>query len=59
MSKVVPNLMLYVPERPLLTGEAAGASLPSYLGLAVVHTLAWVVGLLTLSSLIFRRRDFL
>jgi Cu-processing system permease protein len=59
VSKVVPNLMLYVPERPLLTGEAAGASLLSYLGLALVHTVCWVVGLLTLSSLIFRRRDFL
>jgi ABC-type transport system involved in multi-copper enzyme maturation permease subunit len=58
VSRVIPNLMLYVPERPLLTGEAAGASLPVYLGLAVLHTLAWVLGLLTLSALIFRRRDF-
>lgn len=58
IGRVVPNLMLYVPERPLLTGEAAGASLPDYLALALVHSLAWVVGLLTVAALIFRRRDF-
>lgn len=58
VSRVVPNLMLYVPERPLLTGEAAGASLPAYLGLSLVHTVCWVVVLLTLAALIFRRRDF-
>jgi ABC-type transport system involved in multi-copper enzyme maturation permease subunit len=58
ISRIVPNLMVYVPERPLLTGEAAGASLPAYLGLALVHTVSWVVGLLTLAALIFRRRDF-
>jgi Cu-processing system permease protein len=58
LSEVVPNLMLYVPERPLLTGEAAGASLPSYLLLAAGHTLGWALALLALASLIFRRRDF-
>jgi Cu-processing system permease protein len=58
-SRVVPNLMLYVPERPLLTGEAAGTSLGAYLALALVHALGWIVGLLATASLIFRRRDFL
>lgn len=58
-SRVVPNLMLYVPERPLLTGEASGTSLSSYVALAFVHALGWVAGLLAAASLIFRRRDFL
>jgi ABC-type transport system involved in multi-copper enzyme maturation permease subunit len=58
ISRLVPNLMLYVPERPLLTGEAAGASLPAYLGLAFAHAVAWIAGLLVLASMIFRRRDF-
>ena len=59
IAKIVPNLMLYVPPRPLLTGEASGPPLGSYLGMAVVHALAWAVLLLTLASLLFRRRDFL
>jgi len=59
LSKVVPNLMLYVPPRPLLTGEAAGSSLASYLAMAVLHSLAWSVLLLAGASVLFRRRDFL
>lgn len=59
LSKVVPNLMLYVPPRPLLTGEASGPSLSHYLGMAVLHSFAWSVLLLTCASLLFRRRDFL
>ncbi len=59
LSRIVPNLMLYVPPRPLLTGEASGISLGNYLGLAVLHSLAWSALLLTLASLLFRRRDFL
>jgi Cu-processing system permease protein len=51
--------MLYVPPRPLLTGEAAGTSLWSYLGLAGLQALGWSLGLLGVASLIFRRRDFL
>ena len=59
LSKVVPNLMLYVPARPLLTGEAAGVPLWTYLGSAALHALAWSLVLLSLASLIFRRRDFI
>lgn len=59
LSKVVPNLMLYVPPRPLLTGEAPGVVLGTYLGMAALHALAWSVGLLVLAGWIFRRRDFL
>ncbi|MCC6662297.1 MAG: ABC transporter permease subunit [Polyangiaceae bacterium] len=58
-SRVVPNLMLYVPPRTLLTGEAAGVSLGEYLSLAALSSLAWAAGLLAFASLVFRRRDFL
>lgn len=57
-SHVVPNLMLYVPPRTLLTGESGQPVLP-YVGLAAAQAIAWAVGLLALASLIFRRRDFL
>jgi Cu-processing system permease protein len=55
----IPNLMLYVPPRPLLTGETSGVSLSSYLWMAALHSLAWSVLLLTGASWLFRRRDFL
>jgi ABC-type transport system involved in multi-copper enzyme maturation permease subunit len=58
-SKIVPNLMVYVPPRTLLTGEAAGTVLGPYLALAEVQALAWSVGLLAAAALIFQRRDFL
>jgi hypothetical protein len=59
LSKVVPNLLVYVPPRPLLTGESAVGNLATHLGGATAQTVAWAVGLLALSSLIFRQRDFL
>jgi hypothetical protein len=58
-SKVVPNLMLYVPPRPLLTGEASDVALWPYVGSAALHALAWAALLLAAASLIFRRRDFI
>jgi ABC-type transport system involved in multi-copper enzyme maturation permease subunit len=59
LSKVVPNLMLYVPPRPLLTGEASDVALWPYVGGAALHALAWSLLLLSMASLIFRRRDFI
>jgi ABC-type transport system involved in multi-copper enzyme maturation permease subunit len=59
LSKVVPNLMLYVPPRPLLTGEAAGVALWPYVGSAALHALGWALLLLAAASFIFRRRDFI
>ena len=59
LSKVVPNLMLYVPPRPLLTGEASDVALWPYVGSAALHALAWSLVLLSLASVIFRRRDFI
>jgi ABC-type transport system involved in multi-copper enzyme maturation permease subunit len=59
LSKVVPNLHVYVPPRPLLSGEAVGDPLSSYLAMATVMALAWIVGLLAVASFIFKKRDFL
>ena len=59
LSKVMPNLMLYVPPRPLLTGEAANVPLADYLLRSAGMAALWALGLLALASLIFRRRDFL
>lgn len=59
LSRVVPNLMLYVPPRPLLTGEASGVSLGAYMLLCSSHAIAWSAVLLSVASLLFRRRDFL
>ena len=57
LSKLVPNLMLYVPERALLTGEGIGSSPGAYVGLAVAHTVGWAAALLGCACLLFRRRD--
>jgi Cu-processing system permease protein len=56
---VVPHLEVYVPPRPLLTGEVPGISLFSHVGLAMLQSVGWAVGLLVVSSLIFKRRDLL
>jgi hypothetical protein len=55
--KVIPNLEVYVPPRPLLTGEVPSSSLAVHLGLASAQALGWSVGLLVVSSFIFQRRD--
>jgi Cu-processing system permease protein len=57
LATMVPNLEVYVPPRPLLTGEAIEISLGRHLVLAGAQALAWSVGLIVLSSLIFERRD--
>lgn len=59
LARVAPNLHIFVPPRPLLTGEAIGAHLGSYLGMAALSAFAWSVGLLAVASVIFKRRDFL
>lgn len=59
LSKIVPNLHVYVPARPLLTGEALDANLPAYVGAAALQSVAWAIGLLAGAAFIFRRRDFL
>jgi ABC-type transport system involved in multi-copper enzyme maturation permease subunit len=58
VAKVVPNLMVYVPPRALMTGETPGTSIGVYLVLAMTMSVGWVVFLLVVSALVFRRRDF-
>ena len=57
LSHVVPNLMLYVPERAILTGEGLGWSPAAYVGLAALHTLGWAAALLGVACVLFRQRD--
>lgn len=59
LSKVVPNLHVFVPPRPLFTGEVAGVPLAPYLAMAAVTSIAWSVGLLAVATFIFKKRDFL
>jgi Cu-processing system permease protein len=59
LGKVVPNLQMFVPPRPLLTGEAADVDRAHYLLLAAGTSLGWTVGVLALAVIVFRRRDFL
>jgi ABC-type transport system involved in multi-copper enzyme maturation permease subunit len=59
LAKIVPNLHIYVPPRPLLSGEAAGDPLGAYLAMAALASIAWTVGLLAVASAVFRKRDFL
>ncbi len=59
LSKVVPNLQVYVPPRPLLSGEFVDQPLLPYIGMASVASLGWCLGLLALAAMIFRKRDFL
>jgi ABC-type transport system involved in multi-copper enzyme maturation permease subunit len=58
LSKVVPNLQIFVPPRPLLTGEA-DVDLAAYLSWATVTGVAWAVGLLAVAAFLFKKRDFL
>lgn len=58
LSKVVPNLNVYVPARPLLLGQMVDFPLWSYVSRAWVNAVLYAVVLLTLSAAIFRKRDF-
>lgn len=59
MSRVMPNLHVFVPPRPLFTGEVASEPLGPYLATAAVTSLGWSLGLLAAASFVFKRRDFL
>jgi len=59
ISKIVPNLHVYVPARPLLTGEAIDVSFGPYLGMASLQALGWALLLMVVAAQIFHRRDFL
>jgi ABC-type transport system involved in multi-copper enzyme maturation permease subunit len=59
LGKIVPNLQVYVPPRPLLTGESADVDRMHYLLSATGVSLGWSIALLCAASMIFRKRDFL
>ncbi|MCL2725924.1 MAG: hypothetical protein FWD69_15980 [Polyangiaceae bacterium] len=58
LARIVPNLNLYVPARPLLLGEIATIAPSTYVVRACLNAVLYASVLLTLSALIFRRRDF-
>lgn len=58
LSKVVPNLHVYVPARPVLLGQVPSIALSSYVLSAWTNAVLYAVILLALSAIVFRRRDF-
>lgn len=58
LAKVVPNLQLFVPPRPVLLGHVADTPTWSFVLAAGGHALAFSCLLVATSALIFRRRDF-
>lgn len=58
LSRVFPNLNLYVPARPVLLGEVPSIELTSYVAKAWGNSILYAVVLLVLSAIVFRRRDF-
>lgn len=59
VGKLWPNLHLFVPPRPLLTGEEIAIDRGNYLLMCTGTALGWSVLLLAGAIIVFRRRDFL
>lgn len=58
LSRVFPNLNLYVPPRPVLLGQVPTIEVPVYVAGAWLNAVLYAVVLLVLSAIVFRRRDF-
>jgi hypothetical protein len=58
LARVVPNLQLYVPPRSLLLGQVPNTPVWPFVATAAIHALFYATFLLTLSAVIFRKRDF-
>lgn len=58
IARILPNLNLYVPPRPVLLGLAEKTPLWPYVGLSALYAVAYAAVLVALSTLIFQRRDF-
>ena len=58
LAKIVPNLNVYVPARPLLLGQLSNVPVWGYVARAWVNGICYAVVLLAMSALIFRKRDF-
>lgn len=58
VARVVPNLHVYVPARPLLLGQAPGHPLWPYIGAAALQAVCYATVLIVIGALAFRKRDF-
>lgn len=58
LAHVFPNLHAYVPARPLLLGLVPTVPVGSYVAEAALHAVLYAAGLLAVSTLAFRKRDF-
>jgi ABC-type transport system involved in multi-copper enzyme maturation permease subunit len=58
LSHVFPNLHLYVPPRPLLLGHVIDTPVWPYVGSSAIHAIFYAAVLLTVSALVFEKRDF-
>jgi Cu-processing system permease protein len=58
LARVVPNLHVYVPPRPLLLGEVASDPVWGYVGRAALQSVFYATVMLVIGALAFRRRDF-
>jgi len=58
LARVVPNLQVYVPARPILLGEVPEVSTWSLVARGAAQSIAYSAVMLAVAALIFRRRDF-
>ncbi|HEY3822671.1 MAG TPA: hypothetical protein VGL81_36150 [Polyangiaceae bacterium] len=58
LAHVIPNLHVYVPARAFLLGTVPGQPVWPYVASAALHAAFYATGLLVLSALVFRKRDF-
>ncbi len=58
LARVVPNLQVYVPARPILLGQVPEISTWSLVARGAAQSFAYSAVLLAVAALIFRRRDF-
>ena len=58
LARVFPNLHVYVPPRSLLIGQVTDVSLPGYMASSAAQAFFYAGALLTVSALVFRKRDF-
>jgi len=58
LGHVFPNLQAYVPPRPLLLGEIADTPAWPFIGRAATNAALYAAILLTVSAIVFRKRDF-
>jgi ABC-type transport system involved in multi-copper enzyme maturation permease subunit len=60
--EIVPDLYLFSPSGRVVDGNATSVHTDfvswSYVGMASLHGLGWIVGLLAFACVLFHRRDF-